>query len=419
MVTDPVAGPAACADAGQRPFVDITPVLRSRVGRTLVPRILDVMEARSAVVLRRLCDDPRLAVRNTSLWPFVQRLLTVLVRFRIPVWIGQALLCPAAARRRVDRIGRQLGEQLSVPAGVTATQRLDHAQRLLGSSIVPIMPAVTPAAGAGFLARALARKLAGDSVEPDEWDEMLRGLPHNVTTEMDLELWALATRIRADAAAAAALQVADFAVLAQRYARRDLPPRLQQGLEDFLARHGHRAVAEIDVGMPRWSDDPTYVLGVLANYLRLEDPDLAPNVQFSRGGRAAEAAVLGVVTRVRRRGRLRAAAVSVSLGRMRELVGMRETHKDHLVRVLAHVRVQLAMVGSELALAGLLARPEDVFFLDLVQVRAALAGTDLRGAAARTTSGSCAGGRCRGSCSPTAPSQRHSPVPITSRLMVN
>lgn len=383
VVTDPVAGPAACADAGQRPFVDVTPVLRSRVGRTLVPRILDVMEARSAVVLRRLCDDPRLAVRNTSLWPFVQRLLTVLVRFRIPLRIGQALLWPAAARRRVDRIGRKLREQLSVPAGVTATQRLDHAQRLLGTSIVPIMPAVTPAAGAGFLARALARKLAGDSVEPDEWDEMLRGLPHNVTTEMDLELWALAARIRADAPAAAALQAADFAVLAQRYARRDLPPRLQQGLEDFLARHGHRAVAEIDVGMPRWSDDPTYVLGVLANYLRLKDPDLAPNVQFSRGSRAAEAAVLGVVSRVRRRSRLRAAAVRVLLGRMRKLVGMRETHKDYLVRVLAHVRAQLAMIGSELAEAGLLGRAEDVFFLDLVQVRAALSGTDFRAAVAR------------------------------------
>lgn len=335
------------------------------------------------MVLRRLCDDPRLAARNTSLWPFVQRLLAVLVRFRIPLWIGQALLWPAAARRRVDRIGQQLRGQLSVPAGVTATRRLDHAQRLLGTSVVPIMPAVTPAAGAGFLARALARKLAGDSVELGEWDEMLRGLPHNVTTEMDLELWALATRIRADAAAAGALQAADLAVLAQRYAGRDLPPRLQRGLEDFLARHGHRAVAEIDVGMPRWSDDPTYVLGVLANYLRLEDPDLAPNVQFSRGSRAAEAAVQGVVSRVRRRGRLRAAAVRLSLRRMRELVGMRETHKDYLVRVLAHVRGQLAMVGSELAEAGMLARPEDVFFLDLVQARAALTGTDMRAVVAQ------------------------------------
>jgi len=261
----------------------------------------------------------------------------------------------------VDRIGQTLGEQLSVPAGVTATQRLDHAQRLLATSIVPIMPAITPAAGAGFLARALARKLAGDCVEHGEWDEMLRGLPHNVTTEMDLELWGPGDADPRRCPAAAALQAADFAVLAQRYARRDLPPRLQQGLEDLLARHGHRAVAEIDVGMPRWSDDPTYVLGVLANYLRLEDPDLAPNVKFS------EAA-----------------------GPPRPL------RWAWWVEFAAAVGCALQRCACRYGGCALSSRN-----------------------AARTTSGSYAGGRCRGSCSPTAPSQRRSPVPITGTLMVN
>ena len=46
------AGPPMYADPGQRLFVDLTTVLRSRVGRSLMPRVLDVMEARSAVVLR-------------------------------------------------------------------------------------------------------------------------------------------------------------------------------------------------------------------------------------------------------------------------------------------------------------------------------------------------------------------------------
>ena len=382
-VGDPVAGPATFAEAGQRAFVDVTPVLRSRVGRALVPRILDVMEARSAVVLRRLCDDPRLAVQTTSRWTFVRRLLTVAMRFRIPLQIGQALARPAAARRRVDQVGQRLRSQLTVPAGVTSAQRLDHVQRLLATAVIPIMPTVVPVPAAGFLALALAGKLARGDVEPGEWDEVLRGLPHNSTTEMDLELWALATRIRADAAAAAALWEATPTELANRFSGRDLPTLLQGGLAEFLDRHGHRAVAEIDVGMPRWSDDPTYVLGVLANYLRLDDPDLAPDAQFSRGGRSADAFVTRVVGRVRGRGRLRAAVVRFALGRVRELAGMRETHKDYLVRVLAHVRQQLAVVGAELAEAGLLARPEDVFFLDLVQTRAALAGADFRAVVAQ------------------------------------
>jgi rifampicin phosphotransferase len=174
-VSDTVAGPAAFAEAGQRAFVDFTPVLRSRVGRALVPRILDVMEARSAVVLRRLCDDPRLAQRSTSRLPFVRRLLAVVVRFRIPLLIGQALVWPAAARRRVDLVGRRLRARLTVPADITSAQRLDHAQRLLNTAVIPIMPTVTPVAGAGFLALALAGKLAQDDFEPGEWDQLLRG----------------------------------------------------------------------------------------------------------------------------------------------------------------------------------------------------------------------------------------------------
>jgi hypothetical protein len=42
------------------------------------------------------------------------------------------------------------------------------------------------------------------------------------------------------------------------------------------------------------------------------------------------------------------------LSRVRELAGMRETHKDYVVLVLAHVREQLAIVGAELTDAGLL-----------------------------------------------------------------
>ena len=345
-VVDPLIGPAVFAEAGDRPFVDVAPALRNRIGRALLPRILDVMEARSAVVLRQLSDDPRLTVRSTSWWPFIRRALAVAIRYRIPLHVAQGLIWPAAERRRVELIGQRLRSQLTAPAAASATQRLDCAQHLLHTAVVPIMPTVVPAAGAGFLALALASKLARNDVEPGELGEVLRGLPHNVTTEMDLELWALAATIRADAPAAAALYQVAPAALAHRYARRDLPPVLQQGLAEFLSRHGHHAVAEIDLGMPRWSDDPTYVLGVLANYLRLDDPDRAPDVQFSRGSRTAEAAASRVVARVRRRSRLRAAAVRFALSRVRELAGLRETHKDYLVLVLAYVREQLAAVGA-------------------------------------------------------------------------
>ena len=77
------------------------------------------------------------------------------------------------------------------------------------------------------------------------------------------------------------------AELADRYRTGTLPPVVQRGLEEFLDRYGHRAVAEIDVGLPRWAEDPTHIIGVLANYLRLEDPDRAPDLLFAQGAAQA------------------------------------------------------------------------------------------------------------------------------------
>jgi pyruvate,water dikinase len=97
-VTHPREGPARYADAGGRVFIDVTGVLRSAVGRALMPRMLDIMEARSAVILRGLFDDPRLALTVHSRLPIARRALRVMARFAVPVTAARALLRPDAAR---------------------------------------------------------------------------------------------------------------------------------------------------------------------------------------------------------------------------------------------------------------------------------------------------------------------------------
>jgi pyruvate,water dikinase len=211
---------------------------------------------------------------------------------------------------------------------------------------------------------------------------MLRGLPHNVTTEMDLRLWQLATRVRADRSDAGSatrlLSEQPIEELTRRFGRGDLPPVVQTGVADILSRYGHRTVAEIDLGLPRWADDPTYLFGVLANYLSLSDPALAPDAQFDRAAAAAEQMRQRLVAAAHGRSRLRGRLVALGLSRARALAGLRELPKYDLVLVLAHARRQLAAVGAELAAAGRLENPDDVFFLTLREARQAVHGTDLR-----------------------------------------
>ena len=130
----PRDGPAPYAEAGQRIFFDLTPVLRSQTGRAIVPRVFDVMEARSATVLRNLFADPRFSVTTTMPWRLLRHVAPVAARAKVPETLIRGLIRPEAALRRADRVGEQLRAALAVPAGATAAQRLDHIERILGQS---------------------------------------------------------------------------------------------------------------------------------------------------------------------------------------------------------------------------------------------------------------------------------------------
>ena len=370
---DPLAGPPAYAEAGQRVFLDLTGILRSRVGRALMPRVLDLMETRSATVLRGLFDRPEFSIVRTSPRPALRRAARLAVRYRAPVRLVQAIISPAAAHRRVDdTCAARAGPTLP---GATPAERLDHVERILFLEVAPRIPEIIPGALGGLAMFGLAARLLRSISEPGDLQVSLKGLPHNITTAMDLELWSLTQRVRADPAAAAALRATTTADLAGRYASGDLPPALQAGLAGFLARYGHRAVAEIDVGLPRWSDDPSHLLGVLANYLRLENPDLAPDLVFDRSAREAEQLVQQLAARA---GRLRGPIVRFALGRARRLIGIREMPKNIVILALAAVRRNLLAVGEALAAEGLIDDARDIVWLSIAEARAGLAGGSLQ-----------------------------------------
>ena len=312
------------------------------------------------------------------MWPFARRVLRIAARYQIPLTAIRALIHPEAAHRRAAAIGSELAEQLIVAEDASPAQRLAAVERMLLSGFVSLVPQIMPAAGAGFAFAGLAGKLLGDDVNADELQTVMRSLPDNVTTEMDLALWSLAQEIRADRDAAATVRSVSTDELAERYHAGALPAVAQRGLAAFLKQYGHRAVAEIDLGMPRWSEDPRHILGVIASYLKVQDAEQAPDAVFARGEAAAHAMIETLATRASRRGGLRARIVRFALKRARALVGLRELPKFYLIVAIDALRRQIAIVGKHLAAAGRIERADDVFFIDLVEAKAGLDGRDLR-----------------------------------------
>lgn len=379
--SDPASGPSAIAVAAQRMYLELTPVLRTRWGRRIMGAMLGRMEPRTGEIIQSLLTDPRLTPLASSKLVVGKRLFRILRRTWFPVRAAYAFLMPARARQRATIPAQALLAAGDRPAS-TPQQALDRAQWLMHQAprcvAVPIAPsALVVGAGSLFAVTALAHAVGAE----EDVALVSGGLPHNPTTEMNLALWDISRRIRQDPASATLLEETPAQELAARYQAGDLPSLLQHEVAGFLRQYGFRGVAEIDLGVPRWEDDPTYVFGVLSNYQRLPDGETAPDAQFRRAAVEAEAAMARVLARARAaglRGRARALLLRILFRRMRELLGSREAPKFYFVALAGRCRSLLKQAGTALAEAGRLEQRDDIFFLTLAEARAGLRGADQR-----------------------------------------
>lgn len=366
--------------AGGRLFANVTGLLCNRHTRPLVRRALGLVEpgiarAVDAVLddqlLRPVADGPSVAVAARA-FPL---LATV---------AGNAichLLWPDAGRARIQRrIARALAAfEAECARASTLNERLLLCESFFGA-VARFGPVLMPGLGVGLGSLHALDRLTADLPGSEQRVlEVTRGLPHNVTTEMDLALWRTAVAIRQDPIAAAEVADADTDVLTMRWRTASMAPAAQAAVDDFLVHFGMRGVAEIDLGRPRWREDPRLLLQAVKSYLKITDPARAPDAMFRQGAASAAATIEALAADVRRRryGWLRARLVRWTARRVRSLAGLRESPKFTAIRLLGLLRTTFLASGADLVSRGTLTRADDVFFLELEEVRA-LAGGESR-----------------------------------------
>lgn len=391
-------GPWRYANPGMRMYVDLTAVVRSKSGRAYLLRMLPLADGRSGAVLPALLEDPRFGILERPLRARLrkdgagrrvpppsrgpggteQTAGLGLIVGLLPAMIRSAVR-PAAELRRAKNYGRGLESEFRLAEPASSVQRLEFTEQILSRTIDGLIRATLPGPAVGYIMLAAARRLLRGIAPPRELEAVLRGLPHNITTEMDLELWKLAVSIGDDPVSRGEFLAKRPGELSAEYLAGALPPQAQAGVRGFLARYGHRAVAEIDLGMPRWSEQPDHILGMISNYLRVEDPEQAPDRQFARAAEHAEDKIRSLVDRTGARSPWRARALELCLRRVRQLAGLRELPKFYIVAVLSEMHRQLLRIGADMASARTIADAQDVFFLDFDEIRVGLRGADLHG----------------------------------------
>ncbi|MFZ5825549.1 MAG: PEP/pyruvate-binding domain-containing protein [Bacillota bacterium] len=339
--------PAFFTAAAGRIYLDVTPLLRTKMGRERVGGdMIDKAMGQAVQDLLSRVGERLGPVSERS--PIPVRRLSKRVLLTLAGRVLRTLVDPDGGRQRakqaveahLDALEEESRRLQSIP------DRVRFIHRALGSAVPEVVARTGPPAGAGMAALAIARKrLVAWGLDPALLDPVGRSVPHNPTTEMDLALWQLSRRLLAEGAAPSADHPAVAALLDQ---------------------YGHRTVREIDIGLPRWREEPGYILHLLSTYMEQGAGTTDPEHHFQKGAVAAEEGIATVVTAVRsKKGPLAAALMRLLLRRHRQLIGLREWHKFYVIRLFATVRRLLKEAGADLVKESRLELVDDVFFLTL------------------------------------------------------
>lgn len=356
--------------AGERMFVNLTYLLRSSLGRTIAEIFLSSIDLDTAKIVRELLKDNRFS----RIDPVTLRDRIDLMRVFVPLAFNviNNLMAPARGRARLERKINDLLDTIRRRyADVHTVSDLVRVFEELTSTMPTIMMPILVGGIAGGQApyQILLRRLNFPGSQ-DLLFDLTRGLPHNVTTQMDLQLWDTARKIKADGMAADHILAVETNELVDEYRRGRLPSAAQAAVTGFLAQYGMRGVAEIDLGRPRWNENPANLFQALKSYLKL-DPASAPDEQFRKGAEKAEEAKEKILAVVRKQpgGFIMSHIVGGMIRRFRELGGLRETPKFFVVRLLSIYREAILTEGEKLVSEGVFNRADDILFLHLWELK--------------------------------------------------
>jgi phosphohistidine swiveling domain-containing protein len=376
--------PGLLQAAGERLWIGFTSLVKNKVGRELIQGIMSFVEPTVGYHLKPVLAEPELAaqkgVKVGTILHILRLALPVISRMML------AMVFPKARRQRgmqiADRSLAGLGRQAHVK-GIDPLSRLGERINLL-RRITRIFPQNLPTyfvapLAAGMASLNLVNQLLKHFLGTTQGDlagmqsvmlQLTRGLPYNVTTEMDLFLWKSAQAIREDPGSMRYFREHSSEELAEAYQNTTLPATAQQAVGAFMDRYGMRGVGEIDLGRPRWREEPLQIMKVLVSYLQIADERKAPDAVFRRNAEEAEKTIAQMDAQIRqtRGGKLKSRLFRFAASRVRQLVGLRESPKFFIVRTMGIVRQSILESGRELKEAGIFSEPEDIFFLFLEEL---------------------------------------------------
>jgi len=276
----------------ERLYINITNPLRNSLGRTVLFKLLPSIEPGIMIALNKLLvDEPDMTINSGYSLLLILRMLSLALVI-IPRLIFSLFFPNWSRKLAVWKVNSFVDDIEEKVDGTTNMQDLVVLQREVLSTFFPmVVPTIAPRLAVGMIPLAILNKLASSLENGNDLVlTIVRGLPHNCTTEMDLLLWQVAKTIQDDTESLCYFKTNDADTLARYYLSNGLPGVAQEAVTQFMNEYGMRGLYEIDFGRPRWREEPAPLMSSIKSYVQISQ-EHAPDKIFAAGEAAAEDAI--------------------------------------------------------------------------------------------------------------------------------
>ncbi len=206
--------------------------------------------------------------------------------------------------------------------------------------------------------------------EKNAADTLTQSVPHNVTSEMGLELLDVADVIRPYPDLVAFLEEVEDDGFLEEMGTLPGGELAREAIRAFLEKYGMRCVGEIDITRPRWSERPTAIVPMILGNVRNFEHG-AGERRFEQGRREAGIREQELLERLRALpdGEQKADEAKRRIDRVRTFIGYREYPKYGMVSRYFVYKQALLEEAERLVEAGVLGEKEDIFYLRFDELR--------------------------------------------------
>lgn len=206
--------------------------------------------------------------------------------------------------------------------------------------------------------------------EKNAADILSQSVPHNITSEMGLELLDVADVIRPYPEVIDYLQQVKDDNFLDGLIQFDGGQETRDAIDAYLNKYGMRCAGEIDITKTRWSENPTTLVPMILSHIKNFEPN-AGNQKFEQGRQEALKKEQELLDRLKQLpdGEQKAKETKRMIDLVRNLSGYREYPKYVIVNRYFVYKQALLKEAEQLVQANVIHEKEDIYYLTFEELR--------------------------------------------------